>query len=247
MNRIKQLRLKNGWTQDELGEKLCVKRSAVSKYESGKILLTDDTIKKLVKIFNTSADYILGLDDFDDNIKNMNKRSLFSTRLASLRKERNLTQYSLAENLGFSRGQISNYEQGSREPDQDTLLKIADFFDVSVDYLLGRTKIKNTLFEKEKFDLEKEAEKMIEKINKLKTIKFCGTSADEEDKEYLKLVSERFLSDIRVYNKQKYTTPKKNSIEEELEAYRAELEAEEKEKTLSALEKQNENLNQKHA
>ena len=177
----------------------------------------------------------------------MNKRSLFSTRLSSLRKGKKLTQYSLAENLGFSRGQISNYEQGSREPDQDTLLKIADFFDVSVDYLLGRTEIKNTLSEKEKFDIEKEAEKIIKKINKLDVVNFCGTSADEEDKEYLKLVSERFLYDIRVYNKQKYTTPKKNFIEEELKAYKAELEAEEKEKTLSASERQDEDLNQKNA
>lgn len=53
----------------------------------------------------------------------MNKRSLFSTRLSSLRKGKKLTQYSLAENLGFSRGQISNYEQGSREPDPRYIIK----------------------------------------------------------------------------------------------------------------------------
>ena len=105
----------------------------------------------------------------------------------------------------------------------------------------------DALFEEGKFDIEKEAKKIIENINKLDIVKFCGTLADEEDKEYLKLVSERFLSDIRVYNKQKYTTPKKNSIKEELEAYKAELEAEEKEKTLSASERQDEVLNQKHA
>lgn len=191
----------------------------------------------------------------------MSKRSLFSTRLSTLRKEKKLTQYSLAESLGFSRGQISNYEQGSREPDQDTLLKIADFFNVSTDYLIGKSNIKEfaeqliknfnksaeeDLLKKEKVNIEKEVEEIIKKINKL-DIEFCDTLADDEDKEYLKLAFEKFLSDVRVYNKQKYTTPKKNSIEEELEAYRAELEAEEKEKTLSALEKQNEDLNQKHA
>lgn len=65
MNRIKELRLAIGWTQDELGKKLCVKRAAISKYETGKIPLTDDTIGKLVKIFNKSADYILGIDNED--------------------------------------------------------------------------------------------------------------------------------------------------------------------------------------
>ncbi|NFA42964.1 XRE family transcriptional regulator [Clostridium botulinum] len=63
MNKIKELRIANGWTQDELGAKLCVKRAAISKYETGKIPLTDDTIGKLVKIFNKSADYILGIED----------------------------------------------------------------------------------------------------------------------------------------------------------------------------------------
>jgi len=64
---------------------------------------------------------------------------MFSKRLAEIRKKRGLSQYELADRLGFSRGQISNYEQGKREPDHETLTKIADFFDVSIDYLLGRT------------------------------------------------------------------------------------------------------------
>ncbi|MFQ9545729.1 MAG: helix-turn-helix domain-containing protein [Clostridium sp.] len=173
--------------------------------------------------------------------------STFSERLKSLRKKFKLTQKQLAEKFYLDDSSISKYENGKALPENELLQNLADFFNVSVDYLLGRTEIKNTLSEKEKFDIEKEAEKIIKKINKLDVVNFCGTSADEEDKEYLKLVSERFLSDIRVYNKQKYTTPKKNFIEEELEAYKAELEAEEKEKTLSASGKQDEDLNQKHA
>jgi len=50
-----------------------------------------------------------------------------------------ISQYELAERLKFSRGQIANYEQGTREPDFYTLGKIADFFQVSTDYLLGRS------------------------------------------------------------------------------------------------------------
>lgn len=67
------------------------------------------------------------------------KKSLLAIRLAELRKERNLTQYSLAEELGCSRGLLSNYEQGTREPDSEMLIRLATFFDVSVDYLLGKT------------------------------------------------------------------------------------------------------------
>lgn len=63
----------------------------------------------------------------------------FGRTLAELRKSKKLSQYSLADMLGFSRGQIANYEQGQRQPDFDALKTLADFFNVSVDYLLGRT------------------------------------------------------------------------------------------------------------
>ena len=64
---------------------------------------------------------------------------MFGKRLAEIRKKKELSQYELADRLGFSRGQIANYEQGKREPDYETLQKLADFFNVSTDYLLGRT------------------------------------------------------------------------------------------------------------
>lgn len=64
---------------------------------------------------------------------------MFGERLAALRNEMRLSQYQLADKLEFSRGQIGNYEQGTREPDFATLIKIADFFEVSTDYLLGRS------------------------------------------------------------------------------------------------------------
>lgn len=68
---------------------------------------------------------------------------MFSERLKSLRKAKNLSQYELADRLGFSRGKLANYEQGTREPDFATLEIIADFFDVSTDYLLGKSNVLN--------------------------------------------------------------------------------------------------------
>ncbi|MCL2563094.1 MAG: helix-turn-helix domain-containing protein [Oscillospiraceae bacterium] len=60
INRIKELRISRGWTQDELAERLNVKRAAISKYENGKIPLTAETIGQLTEIFDVSSDYILG-------------------------------------------------------------------------------------------------------------------------------------------------------------------------------------------
>ncbi|MEK3955407.1 helix-turn-helix domain-containing protein [Psychrobacillus sp. FSL K6-1464] len=61
---------------------------------------------------------------------------MFGKNLAKLRKVKKLSQYDLAERTGLSRGQIANYEQGTRQPDFETLLNFADFFGVSTDYLL---------------------------------------------------------------------------------------------------------------
>lgn len=65
----------------------------------------------------------------------------FSTRLTSLRKEKKLLQADVANKVGIARATYGAYEQGSRQPDFDTLEKLADFFGVSLDYLLGRTNI----------------------------------------------------------------------------------------------------------
>lgn len=67
--RIKMLRSTSGLTQDELGEKLGVKKAAVQKYESGSIVnLKVDTIKTLAEIFNVTPAYIMGWDKFDEEI-----------------------------------------------------------------------------------------------------------------------------------------------------------------------------------
>ena len=62
----------------------------------------------------------------------------FSHRLKELRQEKGISQKDLAEELGMARTTIANYEQDTRFPDQRTLCKIADFFNISLDYLLGR-------------------------------------------------------------------------------------------------------------
>ena len=60
-----------------------------------------------------------------------------SVRLAALRKERKLTQKTVAAALGLSRQTVSNWEKGAIEPSSGVLAKIASYYDVSIDYLLG--------------------------------------------------------------------------------------------------------------
>ena len=60
-------------------------------------------------------------------------------RLKGLRKRRGLSQLRLAMELGMNQNSISRYESGEREADYQTLIQLADYFNVSIDYLLERT------------------------------------------------------------------------------------------------------------
>ena len=60
-------------------------------------------------------------------------------RLKELRKKKGISQLRLATDLNTTQNTISRYETGEREPGIDELIKIADYFNVSIDYLLNRT------------------------------------------------------------------------------------------------------------
>jgi transcriptional regulator with XRE-family HTH domain len=70
-------------------------------------------------------------------------------RLTSLRVERGYTQEELAKMLGITRASLSHYENDRREADYETLKKMAECFDVSIDYLLGRTNNPHTVLDQE--------------------------------------------------------------------------------------------------
>lgn len=63
----------------------------------------------------------------------------FGKRLRELRKLKGLSQEQVGKELGFSARAYSHYENGERDPSITTLIKLCDFFDVTADYLIGRT------------------------------------------------------------------------------------------------------------
>ena len=70
----------------------------------------------------------------------------FGSRLRNLRLENNMTQEDLSKILNVSRATVGRYETNERFPDKNTLKKIADTFEVTVDYLLERTDNRNGKF-----------------------------------------------------------------------------------------------------
>lgn len=65
----------------------------------------------------------------------------FGSRLKEIRKSKGVTQKQLAVAIGASERGIQNYELNERKPAFDALIALADFFDVSLDYLVGRSDV----------------------------------------------------------------------------------------------------------
>lgn len=64
-------------------------------------------------------------------------------RLELLRKEKNLSQNALAKKINMTQQRISAYEKGKREPDIETLKQFAEFFQCTIDYITGKSNVRN--------------------------------------------------------------------------------------------------------
>lgn len=136
---------------------------------------------------------------------------MIGKRIKLLRTENNLTQLEFAKILNIANSTLSQYEAGNRVPSDDIKKKIADFFNVSMDYLLGRTDIRkpeqNILTNKDEKDIAKELNEIMEKLKNEEGLMFDGNPADEETLKALRDALEMGMRYAKAVNK-KYT-PKK--------------------------------------
>ena len=74
---------------------------------------------------------------------------LFRSRLSQLMLTRHITNYRLHKDIGCSKSTIANWLEGKSLPDFERIIALADYFDVSTDYLLGRTSRKDKFYDNE--------------------------------------------------------------------------------------------------
>ena len=118
-------------------------------------------------------------------------------RIRELRKQHKITMKQLGEVIGVAESTISQYETGKREPDNETLLRLGEYFGVSVDYLLGAAVQKETppvLTKKDERDISLRM--------------FDGEPLDDETKELLAASLRSSMETSKVWAKKKFT-PKK--------------------------------------
>lgn len=86
---------------------------------------------------------------------------MIMNQIKSLRKAKKITQKQLGDVLGVAESTISMYESGNRQPDVDTMRKIADYFNVTIDYLIGGENISSS----DKDELDKKIIKIFDSLS----------------------------------------------------------------------------------
>lgn len=147
--KLKMLRKKEGFTQREVADFFGISQPVYQKWESGNRKPTYENLSMLACIFDVSIDFLLSeyaeiskerYLKFKKEKKEEEKQQVFSVRLKELRLQHGLTQKELVELLGVKRNTYSDWENGKCKPNYEKLEKLADFFDVSLDWLFGRDK-----------------------------------------------------------------------------------------------------------
>ncbi|MGO3609920.1 MAG: helix-turn-helix domain-containing protein [Enterococcus sp.] len=131
-------------------------------------------------------------------------------KIKMLCSEKKITMSELERKTDLGNGTVSRWD--TRTPGVDKLQKVADYFDVSTDYLLGRTEKRRyyDLTEKDEKDLSKELEEMIEDIKNTGALAFSKETAeiDKETRELLIASLENSLRIAKIEAKKRFT-PKK--------------------------------------
>lgn len=130
----------------------------------------------------------------------------YGDRLRSLRENLGLSQKELADRLNINRSTYARYETSSTQPDYDILDALANFYDVSVDYLLGRTNIYQTQTKEER-DIAKRLKQFEAELENSEGLAFDGEPMSDEAKESLKESMELLFRQTQRINKK--FTPKK--------------------------------------
>ena len=87
--------------------------------------------------------------------------------LKQLRQKQNISQRELACAIGISQQSINKYENHNIEPDIETLIRIADFFETSVDFLIGPTTVRRIIEEVHMYELNDHESKVMEQYRSL--------------------------------------------------------------------------------
>lgn len=141
--RIHDLRVDNDFKQRDIAKMLNVNCNTYPHWESGMYEMPIEMVDRLSKFYNCSIDYLTGLSNERGNFNKEYSFEEMFIRIKKLRKDNHLSQAEIGNRLGFGQMNYSRYETGKILIPFSKLYLIAKEFDISLDYLMGKSEDKN--------------------------------------------------------------------------------------------------------
>lgn len=126
---------------------------------------------------------------------------MFIERLKQLRAEKNISQAALANVMGVSQQAVAKWETDKATPDPSAISKLADYFGVTSDYLLGRTDTPRPVNPSTNKSASARETRQLEKLLEMDGLTFKGAPLSEDDKNKIKAALEIAFWDAKEKNK----------------------------------------------
>ena len=133
---LSELIFDNDLTPKAFADETKIDRSVIYKYLRKEILPTLPNLVLIADYFKCSIDFILGLSE-NQNIT-LKPTPPFYERFRHLLKDKNLTRYKFRQEIHFAKQSVDDWYNGKRFPTVDNLIKLAKYFNCTLDELLGR-------------------------------------------------------------------------------------------------------------
>lgn len=141
--KLREVREDFDMSQKQVAQILEITSQQYQLYESGKREMPTHLFIKLAEYYEVTTDYLVGRsnDDYSDYVSEKQKTlSYYYQKIRDIREDKDLYQHQVSDLLGITRQQYQLYESGKREMPMHLFIKLADYYEVTIDYLVGRDK-----------------------------------------------------------------------------------------------------------
>ena len=137
---LSELIMQAGLTPCEFAKHIGCGKGTVSRYLNAQKMPSVSLLIRMADFFNCSTDYLLGREMEKYTSTFIQPCPTFQARFPKLCEELKINKYQLQKQTGIAESAIYDWQRGKTTPRVDNLIKIADTFDCSIDFILGRSK-----------------------------------------------------------------------------------------------------------
>lgn len=135
--RLQDFMFDNKISPEKLSKAVGVDLSMVYRWTRGECFPLTLTLIKIADLFSCSLDYLFGFTN-DNSCQTFKPSPLFGEQLCNILKQRGLTEYRVCKDTKISRSRFGDWRKNIRVPIPENLIILTEYFDCSIDYLIGR-------------------------------------------------------------------------------------------------------------